>query len=101
MPLPWVRMETNWASNYKFLALAEDGHWRAITVYWAALGWSAAQGLDGFIPRSALPVVHGNSKVAGELVAAALWHPCEGGWNINSYAEFQPSSEEHALRSKK
>jgi hypothetical protein len=31
----------------------------------------------------------------------SLWHPCEGGWEINGYIEFQPSSEEHALRSKR
>jgi hypothetical protein len=101
MALPWVRMDTQWPHNPKFLMLVEDGRWRAISVYWAALGWTGAQGLDGFVPYYALPQVHATRKVAGELVEVSLWHPCEGGWEINGYIEFQPSSEEHALRSKR
>ena len=101
MPLPWVRMDTQWPHNPKFLMLVEDGKWRAVAVYWAGLGWSAAQGLDGFVPYYALPQVHATRKNAGELVEVALWHPCEGGWLINGYAEFQPSNEEHQARSKR
>lgn len=101
MPLPWVRMDTNWPSNPKFLMLVEDGKWRSISLYWAALGWSAAHGLDGFVPRSALSVNHGTRKQADDLVGVNLWHLVEAGWQINGYAEFQPSTEEHAERSKR
>lgn len=101
MALPWVRMDTQWPHNPKFLMLVGDGKWRAVSVYWAALGWSGAQGLDGFVPYYALAQVHATKRQATELVAVSLWHACEGGWEINDFNEFQPSSEEHTLRSKK
>jgi hypothetical protein len=101
MALPWVRMETNWASNPKFLMLAEDGRWRAIAVYWAALAWSAAQGQCGFVPHFALTQIFGTRKQAAELVEVGLLDPVEGGWDIHDFAEFQPSHAEHELRRKR
>lgn len=101
MALPWVRMDTQWPHNPKFLMLVEDGRWRAIAVYWASLGWSGAQGQNGFVPYYALAQVHATRRNANELVEVALWDPAEGGWDIHDYADFQPSSEEHELRSKK
>lgn len=101
MALPWVRMDTQWPQNPKFLMLAQDGKWRAVATYWAALGWSGAQGLDGFVPYYALPQIHATKRTATELVEVSLWHPCEGGWEINGYAEYQPTNAEQELRSKK
>ncbi len=99
--LPWVRMDTSWPQNPKFLQLAGDGKWRAIAVYWAALAYSGGQGLDGFVPFYVLPMIHGLPRNATELIAVNAWVPCEGGWQINGYDEFQVSSEENALRSKR
>ena len=101
MALPWMRMDTQWPQNPKFLQLVGDGKWRAIAAYWAGLAWTGAQGEDGFVPYFVLPMIHAVRRNADELVAVALWHPYEGGWVINGYTEFQPTSEEHALRSKK
>ena len=91
MALPWVRMDTQWAQNPKFLMLAQDGKWRAVAVYWAALGWSGAQDLNGFIPYYALTQVLATKRQAAELVEVSLWHPCEGGWSINDFGEYQPA----------
>lgn len=101
MALPWVRMDTQWPQNPKFLMLVEDKKWRAIAVYWAALGWSGAQGQNGFVPYFALPQVHATRKEASELVQVSLWDMAEGGWDIHDFNEFQPSSEEHERRSSK
>jgi hypothetical protein len=101
MGLQWVRMDTSWPQNPKFVQLASDGKWRAIAVYWAALAYSGAQGLDGFVPNYILPMIHAVTRNATDLVAVGAWVPCEGGWQINGYNEFQPSTEEIALRSKK
>jgi len=103
MGLQWVRMDTSWPQNPKFLQLASDGKWRAIVAYWAALAYSGAQGLDGFVPNYALPTVHAIKRNTDELAAPAirLWVPGEGGWQINGYDEFQPSSDEIAERSRR
>ena len=101
MALPWVRLETTWPSNPKFLMLSADRKWHAIAVYMAGLAWSGGQGQDGFIPFYALPAILGSPREADELCQVRLWYPCDGGWQINDWNEYQPSSEEHALRSKK
>ena len=101
MGLPWVRLDTQWPQNLKFLHLVADEKYHAVTVYMAGLAWSGGQGQAGFVPRSALPAIHGNVRVARELVEVGLWVPCEGGWNINDWMEYQPTNEEHEARSRK
>jgi hypothetical protein len=94
-------MDNNWHTNPKFLELAGDKRWRAICVFWGGLGFSVSHGLDGFVPYYALPTVHGTRREAADLVAVRLWQPCEGGWEINGFLEYQQSSEEDAIRSRK
>ena len=101
MALPWVRLENNWYSNPKFLMLVEDKGWRSIAVYLAGLAWAGAQGQDGYIPKAALPMIHGTVKEAHKLAEVALWIPAQGGWAINDWAEYQPSTEENERRSQK
>jgi hypothetical protein len=52
MGLPWVRLDTQWPQNQKFLQLVEDKRWRAIAVYMAGLAWAGGQGQDGYKRRS-------------------------------------------------
>lgn len=99
MALPWVRLETNWHHNLKFLMLVEDKKWRAITVYLAGLAWAGGQGQDGYIPKAVLPIVHATTKEAQQLVEVALWIPTQGGWEINDWAEYQPTSMTQEERS--
>lgn len=101
MGLPWVRLDTQWPHNPKFLMLVEDKKWRAICVYMAGLGYSGVHGTNGYVPAVALPMLHGTRKEAGELVEVRLWAPAQGGWDINGWAEFQPSTEENEERSRK
>lgn len=101
MPLPWVRLDTQWTHNPKFLMLAEDKQWRAICVYMAGLGYAGVHGTDGFLPVVALPMMHATRKEAEQLVAVALWIPAAGGWDINGWAEFQPSAQDAASRSER
>jgi hypothetical protein len=94
-------LDTQWPQNPKFLMLVEDKKWRAISVYFAGLAWSGAQGQAGYVPKSALPMIHATVKEAGELVSARLWIPAQGGWDINDWVEYQPTNEEHERRSQK
>jgi hypothetical protein len=100
MALPWVRMDTQWPHNPKFLTLVEDKKWRAICVYMAGLGYAGAHGTGGFIPQVSLPFLHGTKREAEELVAVTLWRPAPGGWDINGWAEFQPMQAEAEERRK-
>lgn len=99
MGLPWVRLDTQWSSNPKFLMLIEDKKWRAISVYMAGLGYAGVHGTAGFLPSVALPMLHGTRKEAADLVDVGLWNPAQGGWDINGWLEFQPSLQDAQSRS--
>lgn len=98
MGLPWVRLDTQWPHNPKFLMLVEDKKFRAISVYMAGLGYSGAHGLKGFLPALALPALHGTKKEAIDLVEVVLWRPVQGGWEINGWADFQPETDDAEAR---
>jgi hypothetical protein len=100
--LPWVRKDTAFPRNPKVLALIAENAWRAVVVYDFGLCYAGEQGTDGFIPRLALPLIHGRPRDAAKLVEARLWHEQPGaGWVINGWAEFQPSSTETQERARK
>lgn len=101
MGLPWVRLDSQWPHNPKFLQLVEDKKWRSIVVYMAGLGWAGAQGQDGYLPAYALPMIHATRKEAIELVDVGLWDIAQGGWDIHDWSDYQPSNEETAKRSER
>lgn len=94
MSLNWVRLDTQFATNPKILYLVEDKAWRAINTYIFGLGYSGQHGTDGFIPRAALPFLHATKREADKLIDVGLWIPSPSGWDINGWAEFQPSTQE-------
>ena len=95
---PWVRLDTQWPHNPKFLMLVEDKKWRAISVYMAGLGYSGAHGTKGFLPAVCLPLLHATKREAAELVEVGLWIPASGGWDINGWEEFQPETDDAEAR---
>jgi hypothetical protein len=96
--LPWVRLESAFPQNPKILMLVEDRKWQAIAVYVSSLAYSGAHGSDGFIPRAALLYIHGRKTEAKHLVEVGLWIETAGGWDINGWHDFQPTSEEYQKR---
>jgi len=95
MPLPWVRLDSNIASNHKILALlAERDGYRAAFTYVCALGYCGSHGTDGFIVTNALGFVHGTLNVTRLLTKYGLWIEAPGGWLINDWQEYQQSTAE-------
>lgn len=101
MGLPWVRLDTQFPSNPKILYLISDKKFRAAFVWTASLAYAGAHGTDGFIPAAALPFLHATKSDAAALVDVGLWVMSGNGWEINSWAEFQPSNEETQERRKR
>ena len=89
MALPWIRLDTTFYMNPKVLQLVSAEKWHPIVVYVAGLGYSGAQGTDGFIPRAALPFIHGDNDAAKQLVSVRLWQEDKAGWFMPDWAEFQ------------
>lgn len=101
MGLPWVRLDAQFASNPKILTLISDKKFRAAFAYVASLGYSGAHGTDGFLPDLCLPFLHATRADARALSEVGLWNECAGGWEINSWTEFQQTSSEAAERKKR
>lgn len=100
--MAWVRVDSSLAANHKVLALLEQrGGDHALNVYIFGLGHCAAGDTDGFIARAALGLFHGKVKDAQLLVEVGLWHELAGGWEINDWREYQPSSEDAQRRADK
>jgi hypothetical protein len=97
--LPWVRLDTSFPFNPKVQALVseKEGH-RALAVYCCGLSFAGLNGTDGFIPAHSLASIHGRQTDAKRLVEHHFWVPTKGGWDINGWAEKQPSTEEHQRR---
>lgn len=95
MGLPWVRLDTQFASNPKILELIATKKYRAALVWVASLGYAGAHGTDGYLPATCLPFLHATKSDATELVRVRLWHVVpSGGWDINDWTEFQQSNDE-------
>jgi hypothetical protein len=93
MAMPWVRLDTGLPDHPKILALIEAKKQRAALVYVFGLAYSGRHETDGFVPKMALPFIHASTADANALVELRLWHHTEGGYQINDWDEYQPTSE--------
>ena len=102
MTVMWVRLDTAFNDNPKILRLLDerDGH-RAALVFVCCLTYSGKHGTDGFIPRNALPFVHGRATDMARLVAVEAMKVVPGGWEVPDWAEFQESNEASKKRREK
>jgi len=91
--LPWVRLDTNFASNPKILELLAAKQFRAAFAYVAALAYAGSHGTDGYIQDTALPFIHATKTDAKQLVDVGLWVADPAGWHINGWDEFQVSDD--------
>jgi hypothetical protein len=98
----WVRLDTAFPRNQKVAHLmAMPGGHKAALCYVFALTYAGEQGSDGLIVRGALPFIHARQNDVNKLVEVGLFNPDEGGggWWINDWAEYQPSSDTMRKRS--
>ena len=93
MGLPWVRLDTQFATNPKVLELVADKRHKAAFVYVCALAYSGSHGTDGYLPATCLPFIHATRTDANHLVEVGLWQQAPNGWQINGWDEFQVSDE--------
>lgn len=101
MAIPWVRVDSNWYANPKFLQLRHEKRHAAITAYFGGLGWTADHERDGEIPAFALAQFGASKRDGDALVKVGLWEKTADGYAVNDYAEYQPTSEQRKARREK
>lgn len=94
MALEWVRLDTNIATNDKILALISEkkGQETAWT-YACSVAYVGLHETNGFIPKAALPFVHGTPTDALHLVKHGLWDERPDGWILRNWAVRNPTKE--------
>lgn len=100
MALPWVRLDTALPDHPKVLALI-DGHKEGKAtafVYICGMAYSGKHETAGFIPKEALARINGRAADAARLVEVGLWELHTGGWQINSWDEYQIANDEAKAR---
>lgn len=88
-------MDDHFDEHPKIASLSDS----AFSLWVSSLAYSNRNLTDGFIPSlvglGKLRFCGGNTvPTIRELEAAGLWEPCEGGWRIHDYLDFQPSKQE-------
>lgn len=99
--LPWIRLQTTMFENPKILNLKEDKQWRAVVAHLEAMTYTGRHSLAGYIPKTAVRMLHISPIDVTKLVAEGLWAPAPGGWQINGWDEFQLSDPDALARSEK
>ena len=100
----WLKLDDGFAENSKIETLSD----RAFRLHVTAMCYCAKNLTDGYISERGARVcgvLANNSRPmrnVSELVEKGLWHAVDGGWEINDYLEYNPTSEEaKALRRKR
>lgn len=99
--LPWIRLQTTMFENPKILNLKEDRQWRAIVAHLEAMTYVGRNALAGYIPKTAVRLLHISNNDVNRLVSEGLWQPAPGGWQINGWDEYQLADAEARARSEK
>jgi hypothetical protein len=79
-----ARLDTGWHAHPKVLALGLAG----MGLHAWSISYCDHTLSDGFIPRGAWPALEGLRPVVNKLVAAGLWQPVDGGYQVHDYADY-------------
>jgi hypothetical protein len=99
--LPWIRLQTTMFENPKILNLKEDKQWRAVVAHLEAMSYTGRNALAGYIPKTAVRLLHIAPADVTRLVSEGLWAPAPGGWQINGWDEYQLADQDSLARSDK
>lgn len=99
--LQWIRLDTTFFDNGKIASLVDESRHRTVVAHLSGMCHVGKIGTDGFLPENALRRFAATKRDANECVAAGLWIPSPGGYEINGWADFQVANLEAKARSEK
>ncbi len=79
-----ARLDTGWHAHPKILALSVAG----MAVHAWSISYCDDALTDGFIPMGAWPSKRGFNGGIKELVAAGLWLPVQGGYQLHDFTDY-------------
>lgn len=89
--MTWVKLDDHFADHPKVMALGRD-RMAGLGLWVAAACYCARYLTDGFVPTQAARNF-GSDRILGRLVEVGLVTPCEGGYRLHDWLEYNPSRE--------
>lgn len=90
----WIKLDDGFFRHPKAIAAGRDGR----LMFIASLCYCGSGLTDGFVPAGALALLAAETGVgkpkdaAAALVGAGLWEPCDGGYLVHDYLDYNTSS---------
>jgi hypothetical protein len=94
----WVKLSARYYLDAAVAALPDDG---AEVMFTRGLAYCGDQETGGFVPAGMLPALCRRRRyeaAAGALVAAGLWRPARGGYQVTRWEEWQEELDAIAQR---
>ena len=92
--MAWIKLDVGFFTHPKTLNLMSTDP-TAATLHVAAMCWSLDKRQDGYVPESALPLLHMQTHTSPSsvdaLIEAGLWEPKHPGYQIHDFLEWQES----------
>ena len=79
-----ARLDTGWCVHPKILALSMAG----MAVHAWSISYCDLTRSDGFIPEGVWPSKKGFAEGVKEVIKAGLWTPCEGGYHLHDFKDY-------------
>ncbi len=100
--MPWFKVDDRFHGSRKVKRIPKPTRLAAVGLWTLAGSWSAAEGLDGFIPDYMVEELGGHQKLVNALVEAGLWEIVPGGTQFHSWTKYNPdSASTNAMRGAK
>ena len=90
----WFKADDQLSRSKKVLRIPRRYRMQAMGLWILAGTWSAGELTDGFVPSHMLDELGGTAAQAKRLVESGLWSEVAGGFQFNSWSDFQPSSND-------
>lgn len=99
--MSWLKLSDDFPNHPKVLTLDDA----AFRLHVTALCYCARSGTEGFVSAKVAPRLRLDAdELIPHLIDAGLWEPCDGGWMIHDYLQYNLSNarvaEIKALRAK-
>lgn len=93
--MAWINVDDQAIDHPKLARLTD----RAFRLWFAGLSYAQRFLTDGILEMGIVPSLRGYSaKTVAELVTGALWEPCEGGYAIHDFLDWNESKAEVSKR---
>jgi len=93
--MTWFKVDDALPAHHKVLSIPRGMRRVAAAGAWVLCGaWSSANMKEGRVPLAVIDELAIPARAVADLLAAGLWLPVEGGYQMHDYLDYNPSAEQ-------